>query len=230
MELRPLPAIPSPAERRATMDRERPARVPPVSPVRTFTLVSGLPRSGTSLMMQMLAAAGLPAKTDGARAADEDNPDGYLEWEALKRIATEPQLFDEPGLDRLAVKCVSALLPKLPARHHYRVLFMMRPVEEIAHSQQRMIARRGTAGMAGSLTEIQAALQRHRDETLRYLNASPRTFAVLEVDYPSLVADPGPWVEKIAAFLGAALLPDPQAMVSAVRPELHRNRAEPVRS
>lgn len=209
----------------AERERPVPAAARDEAPARTFTLVSGLPRSGTSLMMQMLAAGGLVAKTDGERAADEDNPEGYLEWEALKRIGTEPALLDEPGLEGLAIKCVSALLPALPAQHRYRVIFMMRPVEEIAKSQQRMIQRRGTAGMAGDLTVIQMALERHRDETLQFLRSHPRRFEVLAVNYPALVAEPEVWVEKIAAFMGAALLPFPGAMTGVVRPELHRNRA-----
>jgi len=224
-EPRPLPDIPSPAERMARIElhRPRPRPVPALSG-KTFTLVSGLPRSGTSMMMQMLAAGGLPARTDGERIADDDNPEGYLEWEAIKRITNEPHLFDEEGLDRLAIKCVTAHLPRLPPQHRYRVLFMARPVAEIARSQQRMIERRGTVGMPGSHKEIETALQRHCDETLALLRRHPRAFEVLIVDYPSLVANPALWIEKLAAFLGPELLPHPECMSAAVRPALHRQR------
>ncbi len=228
-EPRAFPPLPPPAERRAIINAARPPAATVQTPAlsgKVFTLVSGLPRSGTSLMMQMLAAGGLPPRTDGERAADDDNPEGYLEWEALKRIAAEPQLFDEQGLDRFAIKCVTAHLTRLPAQHRYRIVFMTRPVAEIARSQQRMIDRRGTSGMDGTLTEIAAALQRHRDETLSHLRGHPRAFDVLMVDYPSLVADPAPWIENLAAFLGPELLPHPDHMAAAVRPALHRQKSD----
>jgi len=223
--LRPLPVIPPPAERRALTERERPAAAPPAGEQKTFTLVSGLPRSGTSVMMQMLAAAGLPPLTDGQRTADEDNPEGYYEWEPIKRIAAEPELLDAEGHDRRAIKCISALLRHLPRRHRYRVIFMSRPAEEIARSQRRMIERRGTAGMSGTDDEIAASLKRHREDTLRFLKENPATFEVLLVNYPSLIADPAAVADRVAAFLGPALLPHPAALAGAVNTGLYRNRS-----
>ena len=227
-ESRALPDVPAPAERRR---HERKARPGPASGEvvagKTFVIVSGLPRSGTSLMMQMLAAGGLPPRTDGERAADGDNPEGYLEWEAIKRVSREPEIFDEPGLERRAIKVVSALLPHLPTAHHYRVVFMVRPISEIVRSQARMIARRGASGAGGSEGEIGAALRRHRDATLALLRRSAKCFEVLEVDYPALVADPAPSAARVAGFLGADLLPRPERLVDAVRPELRRQRSEP---
>lgn len=226
--VRPLPEIPPPAMRRARIDQERPlpqALDAEGSSGKVFTIVSGLPRSGTSLMMQMLAAGGLAALTDGERAADEDNPEGYYEWEPIKRIAREPQLLDEDGHDRRTIKCISALLPHLPRQHRYRVIFMSRPAEEIARSQRRMIERRGAAGMEGDEEKIAASLKRHRNETLGFLKAHGAAFEVLRVSYPVLVSEPGPVAERVAAFIGRELLPHPQRMASAIRQELHRNKA-----
>lgn len=226
--LRPLPEIPPPHHRKARTDAERPpqdnSRRAPLGLV--FTLVSGLPRSGTSLMMQMLEAGGLPPLTDRVRSADDDNPAGYYEWEPIKSIARQPALLDEPAYERRALKCITALLSQLPSRHRYRVLFMVRPIEEIVRSQQRMMERRGTTASAGGTPEeMSGVLQKHRDETLAFLAARPQYFDVLLIDYPSLVADPALWIEKIAAFLGPELLPHSEHMAAAVQPALHRNRA-----
>ena len=116
-------------ERRAEItDENRPQGVDPRKPSgKTFVLVSGLPRSGTSLMMQLLEAGGLPPKTDGEREADIDNPKGYYEWEAIKRITHDHRLLNEEGLENKAIKVISMLLPKMPYMHNYKVIFMTRP-------------------------------------------------------------------------------------------------------
>ncbi len=221
---RPIPDLPPAPERERLGNDARPLPVPPGSSGRTFVIVSGLPRSGTSLMMQMLAAGGLAPRTDGERAADQDNPEGYLEWEAVKRVAHEPQLFDEPDLERHAIKVITALLPALPRKHRYRVIFLTRPVAEIVRSQAKMIARRGSSGAEQSEAELSASLQKHRDTALAEMQKDTQVFDVLEVDYPALVADPAAWTARVAAFVGAALLPHPERMAGVVRADLHRNR------
>ena len=222
---RPIPELPPASERERLGNMARPLPVPAGTSGRTLVVVSGLPRSGTSLMMQMLAAGGLPPKTDGERTADEDNPEGYLEWEAIKRVAREPQLLDEPGLERQAIKVVTALLPSLPRGHRYKVIFMSRPVEEIVRSQAKMIARRGSVGAEQSEELLAPNLQKHRDDTLAGLRREPKVFEVLEVDYPALVADPATWATRVAEFVGADRLPQPERLAGAVRTDLHRNRA-----
>src|SRR5580698_10545287 len=92
-----------------------------------ITVVSGLPRSGTSLMMQMIVAGGMPALTDGLRSADENNPKSYFEWEPAKKLKEHPEAIAEG--EGNVVKIISALLPLLPDSHQYRVVFMMRPLE-----------------------------------------------------------------------------------------------------
>ncbi|HNY87520.1 MAG TPA: hypothetical protein PKN23_13545, partial [Candidatus Hydrogenedentes bacterium] len=106
-----------------------------------IVVVSGLPRSGTSMMMRMLAAGGMPLFTDGVRAADSDNPLGYFEHEAVKRLREDASWV--PGAAGKAVKVVSALLPALPEGFQYRVILMRRPLEEVLASQRRMFGRRG---------------------------------------------------------------------------------------
>jgi hypothetical protein len=111
-----------------------------------ITIVSGLPRSGTSLMMQMLAAGGMQVITDGERTADPDNPRGYYEWGRIKRLQQEPQCLVEA--EGKAVKFISQLLLALPSDRDYRIIFMQRPLAEVVASQAEMIRRRGTTGAA----------------------------------------------------------------------------------
>ena len=186
----------------------------------TFVVVSGLPRSGTSLLMQMLAFGGLPPMHDGVRAADEHNEEGYWEWEALKDLPENPGLLDQ-AFGR-AVKVTSALIHALPNTRRYMVIWMSRPAEEIARSQQRM--RLGREATAAELPPLVSLLSRHATATLAALRRQSLV-EVLEVDYPTLVRDPGPAIAQIHEFLGAALLPTPERMRQAVRRELHHQRS-----
>lgn len=191
----------------------------PCSPLPAFVIVSGLPRSGTSLMMQMLARGGLPPMTDGQRPADDNNPAGYFEWEEIKQLPRDPSLITRTA--GKAVKVVSPLLPHLPPGHRYKVIFMTRPAAEIARSQHRM--RHAPDPAAPAADAMQPLLAQHATDTLAALRAAKHT-ELLEVDYPSLVADPVAGTRRVAEFLGAALLPHADAMPAAVRPELHRQK------
>jgi len=112
----------------------------PLDPLRSITIVSGLPRSGTSMMMQMLEVAGLDLAIDQLRAADDDNPKGYYELDAVRRLPKDDAfLWDAVGR---VVKVVSPLLRFLPEAHDYRVIFMMRDLREVLASQREMLARR----------------------------------------------------------------------------------------
>lgn len=217
-----LPAIPPPAERQRQRDLLRPPhRAAPSLSGKVLTLVSGLPRSGTSLMMQMLAAGGLPPQTDNLRPPDEDNPCGYFEWEAIKRLPSNPDILDAPGLEARAVKCISALLPHLPARHRYRILYMTRPPEEIAASQKAMRQRLHPGDEA---TLSAGALAAHSLEIQQMLAARPHFFEVLAVDFPGLLAAPELWCERIASFLGPERLPHPERMAAVIHPARYRSR------
>ena len=229
-ELLELPAVPAVMDRLVTFKQERPRpqagmrqRQQPGSSGRTLTIVSGLPRSGTSLMMQMLAAGGLPAQTDGQRRADDDNPEGYLEWEAIRKLPKQPELLDDVSLDGRAIKIISMLLGSLPRQHNYKVIFMTRPTIEIAASQQKMIERRQTAGAAGDIATIAAKLQQHRDEVLKWLE-SRKFIDLLIVEYPILVAEPVEQARRIAEFLGPQLIRLPERMARPVNPDLYRQQ------
>ncbi|HEY4282482.1 MAG TPA: alkaline phosphatase family protein [Chthoniobacterales bacterium] len=206
------------AEKRAEPAASSP-KTPPVRPD-TFTVVSGLPRSGTSLMMQMLKAGGLEIMTDHQRVADHDNPEGYYEWEEIKRVGENPDILNQ--VDGKPLKIVSALIPSLPPIHRYRVIFMNRPIDEVVASQTKMIDRRKTRGANLSPDKLAENLSQHRT-TIRAGMAASQNFEVLEVDYPDLIVQPAVWVEKVNEFLGGNL--DVAKMAACVKPDLHRNRA-----
>ena len=185
-----------------------------------IVIVSGLPRSGTSLAMQMLSAGGLPALSDGLRAADADNPRGYYEWEPIKQLGQEPSCVAQA--EGHAVKVISSLLFALPAGHEYRVIFMLRPLEEVLASQAVMLRNRGTEGPKVAPAAMLAALQAHLAQVDAWLRTRP-DFAVLKLNLHDVLADPRGQAESLARFVGLPL--DVTAMARQVDPCLHRQGA-----
>lgn len=185
-----------------------------------ITIVSGLPRSGTSLLMKMLEAGGLPPLTDGLRIADPDNPEGYYEFERAKALPKGDAAWLSQAEGR-AVKVISALLESLPAGYDYRVLFMRRRMAEVLASQRKMLARRGEPLDAIPDDRLAAIMEKHLAQVAAWLAAAPHVVS-LDVDYNALVADPRLWAEAVNRFLGGGL--DVDRMVAAVRPDLYRNR------
>lgn len=184
-----------------------------------ITIVSGLPRSGTSLMMQMLTAGGLPVLSDGERKADSDNPKGYLEWERIKQLPKEPGLIGEA--ENKVVKVISQLILALPEGHEYRIVFMQRPLPEVLKSQDEMLRRRGNFQASAGSSAIEEAFQRHLMEVNRWLATKPN-IQVLRLHYHRVLREPKAVSEELAAFLGIKL--DVDAMVWQVDGSLYRNR------
>jgi len=184
-----------------------------------ITIVSGLPRSGTSLMMQMLDAGGLPVLSDGERKPDTDNPKGYLEWERIKQLPKDPNLIAEA--EGKVVKVISQLLLLLPAGREYRIILMQRPLPEVLKSQDEMLRRRGNAESIGNKNTIEEAFQRHLIEVNQWL-AGKSNVKVARVHYHRVLREPKPVAEEVAAFLGTTL--DIEAMVRQVDGSLYRNR------
>jgi hypothetical protein len=184
------------------------------------TLVSGLPRSGTSMMMQMLDEGGLPILTDRERAADDDNPRGYCELEAVKRTKDDASwLTGAPGM---AVKVIYWLLKDLPDSHQYRVLLMQRSINEIIASQSVMLARRGEAGANVSAEQLERIFVKELDSTKRWI-ASQKNFEVLEIQYSDVLTDTLGQAENIRCFLDLPL--DVVAMAKSVDQNLYRQRS-----
>jgi hypothetical protein len=185
-----------------------------------IVIVSGLPRSGTSLMMQMLAAGGMPLLTDSRRAPDVDNPRGYFELEAVKAIARDQSFLD--GARGKAVKMIYSLLSHLPLDREYRVIFMQRDLDEVLASQRKMLDRHGRAGAAVTDAQLKAVYSSQVQQVLRRLADHAESVGLLEVDYAALIADPVAGARKVNAFLGGLL--NEEAMAAVVDPSLHRNR------
>jgi hypothetical protein len=184
------------------------------------TVVSGLPRSGTSLMMQMLGAGGVPLLVDTARPPDVDNPRGYFEYGPVKQSARDLAWFEEaPGR---AVKVIHALLPRLPDAAELRILFMQRDLTEVLRSQGRLMERSGTPIRAGEDERIAELLAAQLRDVLEWAAARPLT-ALLVVPHRELFECPARMSARIDAFLGGGL--DLEAMGRAVDPSLYRNRA-----
>ena len=189
-------------------------------PLSEIIIVSGLPRSGTSLMMKMLAAGGVPLLTDGQREADDDNPEGYYELEQVKALATGDRAW-LPAAQGKAVKVISSLLKFLPEIYTYKVILMQRRIAEVLASQRRMLIRRGEPVDALSDEKLAAIYVRHLQQVQTWLAAQPN-IALLTVDYNALVADPRQHVAHLSAFVGRRL--DTGALCAAVNPQLYRNR------
>ena len=220
-----LPEIPKREERLAILLKERPDPKPPTEKSgKTFVLVSGLPRSGTSLMMQLLEAGGMPVMTDEQRAADVDNPRGYYEWEAIKQIGKKPELLDDEAVEGRAIKCISMLLPAMPAKHQYKVIFMLRPIAEVVASQHAMTTRLGTKGASLEPEQLERGLRAHREEARKWAAAAPH-IEWLEIDYPALVRESETAIAKVVEFLGRESLPNESAMIAVIDPALHRRKS-----
>jgi len=183
------------------------------------TVVSGLPRSGTSMMMRMLEAGGLPVLVDGLRPPDEDNPCGYYEFERVKRLERDTAWL--PEARGKAVKIISALLRHLPASERYRVVFMRRDLGEVLSSQRAMLRRRGGPTDATPDTQMARWFTDHLRDVERWLATQPHC-DVLYVSYNDLLANPAPAVGEVVAFCGGAL--DAARMGEVVSPRLHRQR------
>jgi hypothetical protein len=186
------------------------------------TVVSGLPRSGTSLMMQMIHAGGLQAVEDGQRTADADNPRGYLEFEAVKKLKQDSSWV--AGACGKVVKVISMLLADLPATQNYRVIFMIREMDEILASQKEMLKRRGTLNDKGpSDADMRKFFQTHLDKVRAWLGAQPN-FKVLYVDYNAIMNGDEKGICDVCDFLGPVVNID--AMKKAIDSGLYRNRKQ----
>jgi hypothetical protein len=185
----------------------------------SITIVSGLPRSGTSMMMKMLEAGGIEVLTDKIRGADEDNPKGYYEFERVKKVKDD-QAWLEDARGKV-VKVISALLEDLPPGYDYKVIFMRRKHEEILVSQKQMLIRRGEPSDRVSDERLLQLFQKHLRQVTVWLDEQPN-FAVIYVDYNEILDDPAVHVNRINQFLGNTL--DVEKMVGVIDKSLYRQR------
>ena len=191
-----------------------------------IVVVSGLPRSGTSMAMKMLEAGGVPILTDGKRTADESNPKGYFEFEPVMRLHEDPDkrwLVEARGK---AVKIISFLLASLPESHNYKVIFMHRDLHEVMASQSKMLEKRGeskaeAADADASDDALLVSYEKDVKKTKRLLTRRS-CFDLLDVDYKAVLDNAAGAAERIGAFVGGGL--DVGAMAAVVDQQLYRNR------
>ena len=183
-----------------------------------ITIVSGLPRSGTSLMMQMLRAGGMEILTDLQRKADDENPRGYFEWEPAKRLPKEPELIDRA--QGKAVKVISQLLMSLPKSREYKVIFMQRQFTELLTSQDLMLRRRGQSDDIPPEVMVRAFTD-HLHQVDTWLRGRPDV-VVRRQNYRDIIESPRIVAKEIKNFLGINL--DTDTMIAEVDPLLYRNR------
>lgn len=189
-------------------------------PKQRIIVVSGLPRSGTSMMMKMLAEGGVSIVTDSEREADEDNPNGYFEIELSKKLreGVVGWIYDAPGK---AVKVISYLLEFLPADLTYDIIFMDREIPEILASQKKMLERRNEVSTISD-EEMTQQFQSHL-KAVKYWAARQPNMRVLFVKYEQVVSDPAKLAASLVDFLEKPL--NTEAMKAVPSQSLYRNRA-----
>lgn len=183
-------------------------------------VVSGLPRSGTSMMMQMLSAGGLDILTDGQRTADEDNPKGYYELERVKDLQKNDVVWLQDAQGKV-VKIISSLLKHLPENYHFRVIFMERDVDEVIASQHQMILHRGEQANPEMNAKIRLLYLRHLKDIRIWLNEKSN-FSAFYISYKDVLNKPIESASLICRFLGFSL--DEKKMVGVVDNRLYRQR------
>lgn len=187
-----------------------------------ITVVSGLPRSGTSLMMQMLHAGGMEIFTDEVREADENNPKGFYEHEKVKRLATNNAWIKEAR--GKVMKVVSQLTKFLPPNHDYKVVVMKRDIGEVTLSQHKMLVRLGKAKQSDSYPlRLEKTLRAQYDGAKKWMEAQDHV-SFIEVDYHDTLNNPAVIAKQISTFLGKDL--DIDAMIAQVDKDLYRSKTK----
>jgi len=185
-------------------------------------IVSGLPRSGTSMMMKMLKLVGIPVLEDGIRKLDENNPQGYYEYELVKKLKQNNKwLNDAKGF---AVKIVATLLQYLPERIHYKIIFMERDINEIISSQRKMLTRMKNEENVENVQDdsiMKKIYTQHLEDVKLYVNNN-KNMDVLYISYNEILINPYKEGEKISKFFGGYL--NVSEMIAAVDINLYRER------
>jgi hypothetical protein len=182
-------------------------------------IVSGLPRSGTSLMMQLLEAGGMEVAIDGIRRADDDNPKGYYELELVKTIKQDTSWLD--GMAGKVFKMVSMLLYYLPRDQYYKIVFMKRNIEEILASQHVMLQRQGKTPKTEQEADIRRLFEEHLQHIYGWLAGQPN-MEVCYICYHDLLQQRGEAVKPLAKLLGRSL--NIELMAGVVDASLYRQR------
>jgi hypothetical protein len=185
----------------------------------SIIVVSGLPRSGTSMMMHMLAAGGMEMVTDQLRQADGDNPNGYFEFAKVKSL-TEDASWMAIACGK-AIKIIASLLPYLPRAYTYKVILMERNLQDVLASQQIMLQHRGEDTSGPDAETMGALLAQSLNDTKDWLRQQPH-IDVLQVRHADAMSGPLACAQRVRQFVEQPL--DVHAMAAVVDPSLHRNK------
>lgn len=183
-------------------------------------VVSGLPRSGTSMMMKMLEAGGLPILTDNLREADANNPKGYYEFERVKELPNGDYGWI-PEAGGKVVKIVTGLIMHLPPDARYKVIFMQRAMKEVLSSQKKMLGRLGKEDDKVEDEKMKKIYQEHLKQVNAWIAKQPN-IEVLYVNYNTMLGSPLESLQKVNEFLGGDM--DVTVMAGVVDKELYRER------
>lgn len=181
-------------------------------------IVSGLPRSGTSMMMKILEAGGLPVLVDNLRSPDDDNPKGYYEFERAKKLKDGDTTWLVEAQGKV-VKVISALLTYLPATYTYNIVFSHRAMPEILASQRKMLIHRGEDPNKINDDELSRLFEKHLTQVNIWINSQPNIKRI-DVNYNQILKEPGPQLEHINQFFGNML--DFEKMLQVIDPNLYR--------
>ena len=187
----------------------------------TVYVVSGLPRSGTSMMMQMLVAGGLQVISDNFRTADDDNLQGYFEFERIKQLKDGDSAWVEQACGKV-LKVISALLEHLPDQYHYKIIFMERDLLEVLASQRKMLERRGKPANADDDAMFVNLYTKHLMK-VKYWLSEKRNIDVVYISYNDLLRNPKKYAEDIARFIDVPL--NAQEMARVPEERFYRQRS-----
>src|SRR4030067_133540 len=186
----------------------------------SISVVSGLPRSGTSMMMKMLEAGGIPVVTDKLRVADHNNPKGYYEFERVKKLKDMDYGWLE-GAKGKVVKIISGLITYLPTSYCYKVIFMQRNMLEVLASQRKMLGRLGKPENKVEDEQLIKIFQVHLHDVEDWMQRTPN-IELLTINYNQMLNDPADSIQQINHFMGGSL--DTQEMVGMINKDLYRER------
>jgi len=180
-------------------------------------VVSGLPRSGTSLMMQMLHSGGVDILTDQKRKADVSNPKGYFEYEPVMSLHKDKSWMHKA--QNKAVKIVAPLLKHISPEFRYKIIFMKRDLDEVVKSQQRMIGKDPDTIPVSLYNSYYGQLQQ-----IGVWKDKEPGVELIYVDYADVLSDPDETLRKVIDFTGVQL--DFEKMKACIDPTLYRNRVK----
>lgn len=186
----------------------------------SIVIVSGLPRSGTSMMMAALQAGGFPLLQDHLRRPDDDNPQGYFEFEPVKKLKNGETRWLDAAAGRV-VKVISYLLPELPPHHRYDVVFMRRRLEEVLASQRQMLERKGEDPDKVDQAELEAIIKKHLEMIEDWISRQSNVRAIY-IDYNKMLTGPDEELDRLNVFFHQSL--DQEAMRAVIDPDLYRQR------